>query len=217
VGEVDGAVHRQALDERRLGRSSGGDDQPVEADVPHAFGDGQHAAAGSQLAAERQLPEHREACQSFVRHLTTRGQDAAGDRQVEAGSGLAQGRRREIDGHAFGGELEAGVLDRRPYPLARLAHGAIAQADDREGRQARAEIDLDGHAARLEPVEGEGVDVGDHLADGKCDPRVGRRRTCHDIAQGAARKCEALPARKRARRHDAESTFFRARAARKRG
>ena len=48
--------------------------------------------------------------------------------------------------------------------LARLAHGAVAEADDREVRQAGAEVDLDGDLPRVEPRDGEGGDVGEHAA-----------------------------------------------------
>ena len=86
----------------------------------------------------------------------------ARDREVEARAGLAQRGRREVDGDPLARELEARVEDRRPDPLAGLAHGAVGESDDGEARQARADVDLDGDLARVEAVDGEGGDAGEH-------------------------------------------------------
>jgi len=71
-------------------------------------------------------------------------------------------RRRRSRGPPSLRELEAGVEDRAADPLARLAHGAIGEADDREVRQAGADIDLDGDVSRLEAVDREGADASEH-------------------------------------------------------
>ena len=73
------------------------------------------------------------------------------ERRVEARAGLAQRRRREVGGDPRGRELEARVQDRRPDPVARLAHGRVAEADDRERGQPGADVDLDPHLARVAP------------------------------------------------------------------
>ena len=84
-----------------------------------------------------ELAEDRVALERVGRHLAARREDRARDGEVEARARLAQGRRREVDGDALERELEARVEDRRAHALARLAHRAVAQADDREARQAR--------------------------------------------------------------------------------
>jgi hypothetical protein len=56
----------------------------------------------------------------------------------------------------------AGVRDRRPHALARLADGLVGEADDRERRQAAADVGLDPHAPGLHAVERERRDARDH-------------------------------------------------------
>ena len=55
------------------------------------------------------------------------------------------------------GKLEAGVDERRAHPLARLAHRRVGQADERERRQAAADVDLDVDLARLDAEQREGA------------------------------------------------------------
>ena len=71
---------------------------------------------------------------------------------------------REVDRDAALREREAGVEDRAADALARLAHRAVAEADDRERRQALADVDLDGDAPRFDAVDGERGDLGEHGA-----------------------------------------------------
>jgi hypothetical protein len=127
-----------------------------------ALGDRQRPAARPQLAAERQLPEDRPAVERLGRDLAVGREDPHGDREVEARAGLAQVGGREVRGDALLRELEAGVLDRRADALARLADRLVAEPDDREGRQALAQVDLDGHPPRLDAVDREGGDAGEH-------------------------------------------------------
>jgi hypothetical protein len=75
--------------------------------------------------------------------------------------------------------------------LARLAHGAVAEADDREAGQPGAQVDLDRDAARVEARDGEGGDVGEH-------GRHARRGRCAGETADLLRIC-AAPATKFAR------------------
>ena len=120
--------------------------------------------------AEPELAEDRVALERLGRDVAAGGEDRARDGEVEARAGLAHRRRREVDRDALERELEARVEDRRPHALARLAHGAVGQADDREVGQARAHVDLDRDAPRIESVDGEGGDAGEH--GGHARPRA---------------------------------------------
>ena len=84
------------------------------------------------------------------------------DRQVEARARLAHVRGREVDGDALLRKAELRVEQRRPHALARLAHGAVRQADERERRQAAADVDLDGDLVAADALQGEGGDGGEH-------------------------------------------------------
>ena len=78
------------------------------------------------------------------------------------GPALRRNAGREVRGDPRWRELEARVEDRRADPLARLAHRGVAEADDRERRQPAADVDLDPDLARLDPVDGERGDAGEH-------------------------------------------------------
>ena len=92
-----------------------------------------------------------------------------------------------FDRDALEGELEARVEDRRPHALARLAHGAVGQADDREVGQARAHVDLDRDAPRIESVDGEGGDAGEHVGHARPRPVTVEGVNGNESAQGDAR------------------------------
>ena len=152
------------LDDRRLVDALPRHDHALQAGPQHALRHRQRPVAGPDLAVEPELAEHREALQRLRRHLVARGQDAARDRQVEPRALLAQVGRGEVHGDAVLREREARVEDRAADALARLAHRAVPEADDRERREPLANVDLDGHAARFDAVDGERGDVGEHGA-----------------------------------------------------
>ena len=173
----------EPVDERRLGGTLARDDEPLEPLAHGALGDGEDAAAGPQLSAERELTEDREALERAGGDLAARRQDAGGDREVEPGPRLAQVRGREVDGEASRGELEARVEDRRVDALARLTDGAVAEPDDREVRQAGADVDLDGDEPRVESRDGEGGDVGEHGRQARGGRVTAKPRICTNSAQ----------------------------------
>ena len=71
---------------------------------------------------------------------------------------------REIDGDSPGGKREAGGNQGRADPLARFGHGLVGQADDAEGRQARRDLDLHVHRARIDAFKRNCGYVLDHCA-----------------------------------------------------
>jgi hypothetical protein len=85
-------------------------------------------------------------------------------------------RRSEVDRDAPLRELKARVQQCRLDALARLAHGGVGAADDREGRQPAAQVNLDGHLPRGEAVDREGRDVGEHRPHAR-DRRVPEQHT----------------------------------------
>ena len=86
--------------------------------------------------------------------LTRRAKDRERDRQVEAGAFLPALRGSQVHGDPAERELEPGIADRGPDPLARLLDRGIGEPDDREVREPVRDIDLDGHKRRLEAPEG---------------------------------------------------------------
>ena len=85
-------------------------------------------------------------------------------RQIEAWTGLAHVRGGKVDRDALLGELEPRVENGRPHPLARLAHGPVGEADQRERGEPCTHVDFDGDALAGNPLEGKGGDAGEHGA-----------------------------------------------------
>ena len=152
----------QSADERRLTGPFARHDQSLQPGAARSFGDRQRARRVAQLAAERQLAEHRVGPERLARNLIARGEHAERERRVESRADLAQERRREVGGDPRLGELEPGVVDRRADPVSRLPHRGVSEADDRERRQAAADVDLDRHLPRIDPVDRERGDAREH-------------------------------------------------------
>ncbi len=126
------------------------------------LGDRQHPGHGTNRAVEGQLADQRQLRQPLEVELTGRGEQGGGDRQVQPRPGLAQAGRSEVGDDPPQRELEAAVDQRRPHPLARLAHRGVGQADDGEGGQAAVDVDLDPDRAGGDAVEGECLRRGEH-------------------------------------------------------
>ena len=97
----------------------------------------------TDVAGERQLADDRAADERVARELAARREDRDRERQVEARADLAQVGRRQVDRDPLLREHEAGVRERRPDALARLAHRLVGQPDDLERRQPVADVGLD--------------------------------------------------------------------------
>ena len=157
--------------------------------MARALGHRERARRVSQLAAQRQLAEHRIPLQRARRDLAARGQYPERERGVEARTDLAQERGCEVRGDPRLRKLEARVHDRRANPVARFAHRGVAEADDREGRQPAADVDLDPHLARIDAVDGEGGDTREHAVT----VRGGLSQVGHGMFQFCA-SCAPAPA-----------------------
>ncbi len=162
--QVGDTEHLQPFDQRRLMRAVQRDEQPSQPAAPRALRGRERAGAGAHVAAQGQLAEHRERRQLSGGQHSFRGEDRAGDREVESRSRLAQVSRGKIDRDAPLREDEAGVEDRRLDALASLRDGAVGETDDREGREPRAQIGLDGHRLRVEAIDRERRDASEHAA-----------------------------------------------------
>ena len=120
------------------------------------------------------------------------------DRQVHPRPRLAQAGRRQVGDDPPQRELEAAVGHRRPHPLARLPHRGVGQADDREGREAAVDVDLDPDRAGGDAVEGEGSGGGEHGSHAR-RPRFARgaRIVRNSSPSSVVRDSRAMRARRR--------------------
>jgi hypothetical protein len=100
----------------------------------HGVGHGQSSAYRAQLAGQRELAGKFEPVQPRARNLARGGQDADGDRQIEAARLLGQVGRREVDGDAMMRQFETGVGDGGAHAVTRFLHLGVGQAHDRNGR-----------------------------------------------------------------------------------
>ncbi len=86
-------------------------------------------------------------------NLLRSNEDADGDPDVEGCPGLAQIGRRKIDRYPPWREGQATVPDRSPYALPGLLEGGVRQADDRETRQPRRDVNLDPNEATVDSAK----------------------------------------------------------------
>src|SRR5690606_23828879 len=103
--------------------------------------------------------------EAALRQLPGGDQYAERDWKVETPALLRQVGGREVDDHLAVREIEAAGEERGAHPVAALAHGRGRQADQREARQAAADIGLDGHRQRLEAA----LRATEHLRQGHAD------------------------------------------------
>lgn len=140
---------------------------------------GQRAAHRAQLAGEREFAGKFMAGQAGRRNLPAGGEDAEGDRQVEAPGFLGQVGRGQVYGDAAGGVLEAGIDDRGTDAVACLANFGVGQADQGQSGQPVGQVHLDGDRRRVEAVESPAEGDGQRhelIAGCRCAPFPALRR-----------------------------------------
>jgi len=123
---------------------------------------GQHAGHRGDAAVQGKLADRRPAIQGVGRHHPHGGQHAQGDRQVVVAAFLGQVGRRQIDHDAAAGQRQAEAGEGAAHPLAALAHGLVAEADDDGAGLAVGELNLHLDAPGLHALERDGDDPGDH-------------------------------------------------------
>jgi hypothetical protein len=149
----------EVLDERRLGGVGCGDDHAAQARPGRRDRDREHPGCRNEPASQRELASEHPALERGERHLRGRGHHTHGDREVEPRAFLAQRARRQVHDDATQRPLEAGALDRRPDPVARLLDAGPRQAGQRQGRESSADVRLDGDQMTADPDDG---DAGDY-------------------------------------------------------
>jgi hypothetical protein len=123
---------------------------------------GQGPRDGSDPAVEAQLPEECQLVETRGVELTVGGQNRDGDRQVEAGTDLAERRGGEVDGHPPAGPGEPARGHRGPNPVARLAHRCVRQAHHGEHRQSVRHVGFHGNRSTFNADECRRGDRGQH-------------------------------------------------------
>jgi len=127
-------------------------------------GGGQHPGDRQQGAVEAELAEHGEAGHRFGLRHPHGDQQAECYGQVEMAAFLEQNGGREINRDALGRQGQAQGAQGGAHPLAGFRHRLVGQADHGKGRQARGDMHLDIHRARLDAVKGDRIDMGNHEA-----------------------------------------------------
>ena len=127
----------------------------------------QHARRGRDGSVQAELAEREMFGGAVRRDDIHRGEQADGDRQVEMRALLGPVGRGEIDDQPLLGKRQAEGGEGAADPLPAFRDRLVRQPDDGEGRQAgipgrTGELDLDRHAARLRPVEGDRGGSGGH-------------------------------------------------------
>ena len=96
-----------------------------------------------------------------------RREHGEGDRQVEAGALLSQGRGRKVHGDPVARPLQLGCDDAGAHTVLRLLARAVGEPDDGEAGQATLDARLDLHPSRVESDESVGDRAREHMADAR--------------------------------------------------
>jgi len=156
------ADDRRPVGEGRLGRVRGRHEKLAEPGTLRRRGDRKRAADRMHATVEAELAEDAGGREIGQRPPRFRGEDAERDREVVVGALLADPGGREVHGHAALRVLEPGVAERGADAVARLANGAVGEADRGSVRQARGDVDLDVDDERVDAAERAGADTGEH-------------------------------------------------------
>ena len=130
--------------------------------APRGLGDGERAPDRPHLAGQRELADDRARRDGLRLQLAGRDEERDREREVERRPDLAQVGRREVDRDPPQRELVAGVHERGPDALARLAHRLVGEPDHGERGQAEPDVGLDPDPPRVHALDGEGDDPGEH-------------------------------------------------------
>ena len=162
LGERRDRKDVQPRDDRRFAGVGCRQQHAGEAVAPGGDRDRQDPARGVDRSVERQLAEQHEIGDMTPLDDALGGEDAEGDRQVERRAGFAHVGRRQVDGDAVLGKLEARIADGAAHPVPALAHAGIGQADHREVRQAERHVDFDVDRTGFDAEDGGGPQAGEH-------------------------------------------------------
>ena len=143
-----------------------------------AGGDGGGQGSGDldDRAVQRQLAHRRPAVERAARDDVHRRQDAQRDRQVVMTALLGQVRRGQIDHQTLGRQRQAKTREGGAHPLAALADGLVAEADDDEVHVAADQLHLTVDALSLDAFKGQGDDARDHVPRSADDAGLGAVR-----------------------------------------
>jgi len=164
-------VHREPLDQRRLGGGVRRAEQRLRARAPRRLGEAERAAHAAQAPVERQLADRGRPREPISRHLAGRGEQPERHRQVDRGAFLGSARGGEVHGGLAVGRREAGVTQRRPDPIAHLARGGVGLSGEDEPGQSRTDIHLALDGKGLDAPEGGRTHPAQHRATsaGACE------------------------------------------------
>src|SRR6266516_6211361 len=134
---------RDPGDQRGLVQVVTGDQQETGAAIAGGERRSEHAPYRAQITAEAELAERPQGLNGVGGDQPGGGQQADSDRQIEAGALLGQVGRRKRDGDAPVRPVETRIGEGGADAVACLKHDGVAKADDTDGGQAPAEVDLD--------------------------------------------------------------------------
>ncbi len=120
----------------------------------------QHALHRANGAGQGQFTQALQVFQREGRHLHAGGEDAEGNRQIEAPTVLGQVRRSEVERDAPSGKVEGRIEDRTAHPVLAFLHGGFGQADQGKGGQAVGHMGFNGNGGGFHAHLGASVDDG---------------------------------------------------------
>ena len=129
-----------------------------------ADGGRQHARHRYQRAVEAEFAERDVGDEIVRRQHLHRHQQPERDRKVEVAALLLHVRRREVHDDPPCRQRQSETGERAAYPLTAFRHRLVGKAHHHERRHSPADVHLHVDRQRLDALEGDGLDVGNHGA-----------------------------------------------------
>ena len=123
---------------------------------------GQDAVHRRDRAVESELTKNAVPGERIGWDRADGGHHREGDGKVVMRAFLRQVRRSEVDGDALCRKRQSRCDQRGAHALARFRYGFVRQPHHHEHHRPRGDLDLDVDGARLDPLEGDCGDAGDH-------------------------------------------------------
>ena len=157
------ADHLQPLDYGRFAGVVVWNDQPPQSLLAGFDGHREYAAHRFERPVERQFARQHRSVERFGRHLLRGGQNAHGDRQIEARSLLTQVGRSEVDHQFLARHPQSRVFESRTDALLALLDGVVGQPDQKKSQlSCRGDVHLDRDRYGVDACDGSCCGTDEH-------------------------------------------------------
>lgn len=153
IGQAFDRSYVVGADERRLSTIRRWHHQRSSTVADSSLCNRERAMNRPNATVERKFSNERCLAKQGRLDLAACGKNRRGDCEIERRSRLLQVRRSEVRGDPPLRKLEPLVQQRRAHAFTRFSYGCVRQSDDRECREAAADVNFDGDRAGVDSLD----------------------------------------------------------------